>query len=430
MNQTAPRIHPALFENPQGKHRFFLARQPIVDRNRELVAYELLFRLTEAGPANVTDDIMATASVICHATELGLANVIGQYRGYINVDASALMSDFIRVLPHGQIVLEVLETVEVTDEIIQRVQHLSEAGFTFALDDVVAESEAVRRLLPFVDIIKCDVCMISDRELERLSRRFISAGKTLLAEKVETPEKFEQCLALGFDYFQGNFLAKPMIMTGTKRSPSAVTVMQLMTQILSHADADSLAHVIEQDSALKECLLELVARADFAGGHPVASIREALRLMGRRRLHRWLQIMLYAQTGQPGRSASPLLAKAAARGRLMELLAARLHPGERRIGDAAFTTGVMSLMDRLFGLPLGEMLTKLPADEGMRQALLKRHGTFGDMLRLVECLDEDSDQCDQIHVLLERLHLEPEDLYTLQVQAYEWSDRIAGLRAG
>jgi c-di-GMP phosphodiesterase len=425
MNHSAPRVHPALYHSSEVRQPFFLARQPIVDRNRELAAYELLFRLTEAGPANVTDDIMATASVICHASELGLANVLGQYRGFINVDASALMSDFIRVLPREKIVLEVLETVEVNEEIVQRIRHLIEAGYSFALDDVVAESDDVQRLLPYVDIIKVDVYAVSNQELERLSQRFLSAGKMLLAEKVESAEKFEQCLALGFDYFQGNFLAKPVVMKGMKLSPSAVTVMQLMTQILSHADADTLAKVIECDAALKESLLDLARRSEVAGAHGVVTIRDALRLMGRRRLHRWLQIMLYAQTGQPGRAASPLLAKAAARGRLMELLAARLHPGERRTGDKAFTIGTVSLMESLFDMPMSKLLTQLPADAAMRSALLERKGDFGDMLRLVECLEEENTECNEIGFLLRRLNLESEDLYVLQLQAFEWSDRIS-----
>ncbi|NEX59860.1 EAL and HDOD domain-containing protein [Noviherbaspirillum galbum] len=450
MKQSAARIPDALHVVSQEREQFFLARQPIVDRGRELVAFELLFRRAEAGPADVTDDIMATASVISHASELGLVNVIGGKLGFINVDASALMSDFIRVLPPSKFVLEILETVDVTDAIVERVRHLIEAGYTFALDDVVAESEPVRRLLPLADIIKCDVCAVSSQELDRLSRRFMAAGKSLLAEKVETPEKFEQCLALGFDFFQGNFLARPVVMTGTKVAPSAATVLQLMTQILSHADADTLAQVIERDPALRESLLDLARRAEPAGAAQVRSIGEALRLMGRRRLHRWLQIMLYAQTGQPGRAASPLVAKAAARGRLMELLAARLHPGDRAAGDTAFTAGALSLMHILFDMPVQRILPRLPANQALRDALTARQGEFGTMLRLVESLDESGNDgvdgggndngkasgndgghggnrhhCDRLQALLDSLGLASEDLYALQVQAYEWSDRIA-----
>ncbi len=124
-------------------HDFFLARQPILNREQELIGYELLFRNAAFGPANVNDDVSATASVIAHASELGLNNVIGNLHGFINVDATVLMSDFINFLPTDKVVLEILETVKVTPELVKRVSELVRAGYVFALDDVIAESEDI-----------------------------------------------------------------------------------------------------------------------------------------------------------------------------------------------------------------------------------------------------------------------------------------------
>ena len=117
------------------------------------MGYELLFRNAAFGPADVSDDVAATASVIAHASELGLNNVIGSLHGFINVDATVLMSDFINFLPADKVVLEILETVKVTSELIKRITELARAGYVFALDDVVAESDDIAQLLPLVKII-------------------------------------------------------------------------------------------------------------------------------------------------------------------------------------------------------------------------------------------------------------------------------------
>ena len=109
LNQHLPDDHPRVKE-------FFLARQPILNSEQDLVAYELLFRRASSGPANVVDDLAATASVIAHASELGIDNVIGNSLGFFNVDATVLMCDFVNFLPSDKVVLEILETVEITHE--------------------------------------------------------------------------------------------------------------------------------------------------------------------------------------------------------------------------------------------------------------------------------------------------------------------------
>jgi EAL and modified HD-GYP domain-containing signal transduction protein len=128
---------------------FFLARQPILNRGQRLVAYELLFRDAGArNAASVTDDAEATATVIAHASELGMAQVVGDQMAFVNVDAIGLMSDFIRFLPHDKVILEILETVKATPEVLDRVRELKQAGFKFALDDVIGQSDDVQKFQP------------------------------------------------------------------------------------------------------------------------------------------------------------------------------------------------------------------------------------------------------------------------------------------
>lgn len=424
MDDFAPDISPDVSSQAQRIKEFFLGRQPILNREQELIAYELLFRSAAAGPADVTDDLSATAAVIAHASELGMDNVIGASLGFVNVDAEVLLSDFVQFLPKEKVMLEILETVEVTDRIVARVRELAHDGYRFALDDVIADSDGVQKLLPLVEVIKIDIDGMRQERLIELSDRFRGAGKKLLAEKVENLEQFEACLALGFDYFQGYYFAKPVVLTGKKLSPSQMAIMRLMAQILSDAEGVEIERSIKQDASLSLTLLRLMNASAMGGTQRIDSIGQALLMLGRRQLQRWLQILLYAHPGKSG-AASPLLALAASRGRLLELLATKVRPGNRSAADLAFTVGIMSLMDALFGLPMEKILDELSIVDDVRQALLYREGFYGDMLKLVENVEQIKECGPWAASLLKKLGLSSEDFYALQVSAFEWSDNVS-----
>jgi EAL and modified HD-GYP domain-containing signal transduction protein len=165
LSQHLPDDHPRVKE-------FFLARQPILCSSQNLVAYELLFRRASTGPANVVNDLSATASVIAHASELGIGNVIGNALGFFNVDAAVLMCDFVNFLPCDKVVLEILETVQVTPELVARVTELAKQGFTFALDDVISHSEELQPLMPLVKIIKIDITGMDKAQMTQLALHF------------------------------------------------------------------------------------------------------------------------------------------------------------------------------------------------------------------------------------------------------------------
>jgi len=411
---------------PYRARDFFLARQPILDRRQELFAFELLFRAAAAGPANVTNDLSATASVIAHAAELGMGNVIGSSLGFINVNAEVLLSDFIHFLPKDRVVLEILETVEVDERIIARVEELAAAGFAIALDDVVAESPNVQKLLPLADIIKVDISGLSDERVAALGRKFKQAGKRLLAEKVETPEQFQHCLDNDFDYFQGYYFARPTVLAGRRLTPSQIAIMRLMTQLASNAELSAIERGIKQDASLGMSLLRLVNAPSAGVSEQIHSLGHALKLLGRQQIQRWLQILLYAESDKSRGAASPLLALATTRGRLLELIAETIRPGDAGMAGTAFTVGILSLMDALFGSPMEEILRQLSVGDEVRRALLERSGIYGDMLRLAECIEKIDTACPQLAPLLERLGLSAEQLYALQVSAFEWSDAVSG----
>lgn len=192
----------------------FLGRQPILDRNHRPVAYELLFRASPNDDvAHVSDDAQATRWVIDRAfRQLGIRTVVGRSRAFVNLCAESLISPMIEALPREQVVLEILETVEVDARIVRRCRDLKAKGYRLALDDVSCYSDACEALLGLIDIIKIDVLLVEPGALASLVRRLRSYDTRLLAEKVDSRERARECLALGFDLFQGFFFGRPVML--------------------------------------------------------------------------------------------------------------------------------------------------------------------------------------------------------------------------
>lgn len=188
----------------------FVARQPILDRQRNIVAYELLFRDDGSGEARITDGARATAQVIARVFgRLGLPSVVGGRTAFVNLDTETLLSRGIERLPKRGTVLELLETIDVDDAVIHRCTELKHLGYRLALDDFCALSPQYEPLLKLVDIVKIDVLQVDDAALERLVRRLRLYPTRLLAEKVDTIERARRCVALGFDLYQGFLFGRP-----------------------------------------------------------------------------------------------------------------------------------------------------------------------------------------------------------------------------
>jgi EAL and modified HD-GYP domain-containing signal transduction protein len=403
-------------------NHFFLARQPILNRSQRLVAYELLYRNADSHDVEVTDGAAATASVIAHASELGMQKVVGEQLAYVNVDTAGLMSDFIHFLPNDKVILEVLESVDATPDVVARVTELKRAGYKFALDDVVGASDSLAKLQPLMDVIKIDIQGMRREVLEELARSLKNPRQKLLAEKVETHEQFRHCMDLGFEYFQGYYFARPVILSGKKIAPSQMAVMHLLDLLASDADQRDIERSIKLDPLITLNLLRLVNTPAVGARFRINSVGHALIVLGRRQLQRWLQILLYVK-GQ--HYDSPLLQMATARGKTMENLLEHRRPGERIGADIGFTVGIMSLMDTLFSVAMPEILDSVNVLDDVRAALLHRTGDYGNVLRLIELVEQAGDG-PELTDLLHRLGVAPSALYASQLAAYDWINGFAG----
>ncbi len=416
-------------DRPQAESTaIFLARQPILGRNRERVAYELLFRDSQqAAGAEFPDAATATARVIVHAVlNMGTASVLGGARGFVNCDHEMLSGEAVEVLSPEHFVLEVLETVP--DWAAERCRELAKLGFELALDDYTPEDPR-QDLLAICDYVKVDLPGVSAARLPALVRDLRRDGKRLVAEKVETEEEFQRCRELGFDLFQGYYFAKPTTLTGKSFDPDAAALLGVFRDLSQDVDFDSLEAHFKRHPQLGINLLRLVNSAGMATRNKIASLRHALVFLGRIQLRRWVLLMLYAGDRKDIRS-NPLLELAAIRGRLLELLvpACRNRPEpSAHVGDGAFLAGMLSLADSLLGGGPDLVLEELRVELEIRDAVLERSGLLGSLLSAVESLE--NGRFTELSARLGDLGISDEQLAHAQREAYLWIQSLdAGVR--
>lgn len=347
----------------------FVARQPIFKRNKEVFAYELLFR---SGLTNYFDPLQdgeeATSKVITNSFLLiGIPTITEGKKAFINFSEEMLLKGYPSLFSKEITVVEVLETVGATPEVIAACGKLVEAGYVLALDDFLYEDRFVP-LIKLARIIKFDIRQMSFTELERQAKVVSRYNVKLLAEKIETFEEFEAVKKLGFDLFQGYFFSRPHIMEGRDIPGSKLHYLQVL-KIIQDEDYDfaELAKFVSRDVSLAYKLLKYVNSAYFARRQKLDSIEMVVAMLGQLTLRKWLSLMMlsYLAADKP----SELLRLAAFRGSFCELIAGQLL--DRRSEAGMFhTAGMFSLLPAMLDKDMAEILPELALPGNLQEALL------------------------------------------------------------
>lgn len=402
------------------EENYLIGRQPILNRNEEIVAYELLFRSAGSREAaTVTDASQATASVIINTLSgFGLEQILGPHLGFINLDLELLMSDSLHILPKERVVLELLETLQVTPDLVERCRLLKEAGFVLALDDHEF-SPLYQELYTIVDIVKIDLVQTPVPDLAGMIERFRPYPIKMLAEKVETRDDYLACRDLGFEYFQGYYFAKPSVLEKKRIDEAGSTLLRLMRLLTEDAEVPAIEQAFRESPGLTYKLLLLVNSVALGMRGKIQNVRHAVGILGRQQIKRWVQLALFASDDSRG-SENPLVEMAAVRAAFMEQLATRL-PCMRDNHDApeqAFMTGILSLLETIYDISMDEILASLNLSEEVMAALTTRSGIYGRLLEAAEL----AEQMDFRPVVsrLEELGLSREDVQAAQVKAYHW----------
>jgi len=412
---------PALSHDAIPTEELLLGRQPIVDRDGRMFAFELLFRSERINRARPSDDVMATRQVLRHVfAELGVDKALGPYRGFVNCDERMLlMPGALDVLPSERVVIEILESVAPTPEVLDRLTALKSAGFALALDDYRGPCPA-DAFLDLVDYVKVDLPRIAPEALAALVAQLRSRPARIVAEKVQLRREAEQCRSIGVDFFQGYFFARPVILEGRKLTLPQLALLRLLNLLLTDADTSAIVDELKHQPGLSLNLLRIANSAAASLKSTVHSIAQAVVIIGRRPLCQWVQLLLYTDSSSGGGGVgSPLLQLAATRGRLMERLAETLHRGNTVYAEHAFMVGILSLMPTVFGVAFADILPALPLPAEVERALVARDGSLGALLGHVEALESD-----RLDASVLPRGLDAATMTRLLVDAMSWANRI------
>ncbi len=414
-------------ESPMDKktelNEIFLGRQPILDVKQEIVGYELLFRSSDLNRSVFDCQDLASASVIANAlASFGLHEVLGNKSGFINVTEEVLLSETIELLPRGQIVLELLETMPLNEINHKRALALKAQGFRLALDDHIYASTN-ESFYHFIDIVKINLLETPNEMLREMVEKFRDYPVTLLAECVETMDAFVECRELGFELFQGYFFARPVVLKRKAPDISKIGMLKLLESLREDMDIEDIENVFRNYPDLSYNLIKLVNSVNVGLREKIKNLRHAIMILGLDKLRRWVQLAIYASSENGGIN-NPLLEMAAVRGRFMEYLI-MLRYGVPRSSEAveeAFMAGIMSLMDVLLESSMEQILKELNLSDAITEALLNREGELGGLLALAETLEMVN--FGEVQTLVEATNIPLARLLEAQLDAYKWRSSL------
>lgn len=397
----------------------FLARQPIVDAEHRLFAYELLFRQSmSAVSAQITSQLQAGVEIISNTLCLGPDWLLQGKLAFINLDEATLMSDFVCLLPPRHVVYEILETVAVTPVLIARIRELRQLGYRFALDDFVCLDE-YRPLLPMVDFVKLDVLeQPPEKTAEIIAHIRLNFTGRFIAEKVESREMFDLCRNCGIEYFQGYYFAHPENLASKTIQPGQLAVLELMNKVRACEDLAEIEEPLRRNAALTLRLLRYANSAASGLQQHVHTVRQALTQIGLKTLYRWLALLLI--TANPTPTNALAARTAVTRGRICELLGRSRFNGQAQ--DELFITGLFSLAEPLMEIPLARLLEFLPMPDPIVQALVHQTGPYAPFLKLAEA-SERSD-FEKIARYAGEIASSPEEVNLVQLQSLAWAEEL------
>lgn len=394
----------------------YIARQPIVDTNKALFAYELLFRDGEDNCfPNISPDEATSRILTSSHLSLGLEEVTRGHTAFINFHKDTLLYRFPTSLDPTNVVIEVVETVDVTPQLIDACKHIRGLGYTIALDDYDLDPKW-QPFLPFTGIVKFDLTTVTDEQLRDVIPKLKQERIKLVAEKVETLEQFEKYKALGFDYFQGYFFAKPEIIKHRQLSSSKITLLELMAASFTNEfDIDKINRIMERDVSLTYMLLRFINNPTMNKRNKISSLRHALNFMGEVEVKKFIALLVLANLG--AEQPSEIIQMSLVRAKFCELVSIVLKAQENP--PTGFLTGLLSLLDTIMHQPMDDLMGRIPISDNVKLALCGSQNLLHDCLMMVKFFEQGNWQA--LKNLAQKYDLKQTLLHNLYNEAIKWA---------
>jgi len=382
----------------------FIARQPIFNKKEEVFGYELLYRINEQSTQfEGFSSQSATATVINGLFIHGLEKIINQKKAFINFDADVLNADFFHLIKPEYLVIEILEDVEITDQLINRVKEIKNEGYKIALDDFV-ESYSDYPLIEYADIIKFDIRETPLETIKHEVRKAKRDRKILLAEKIETRQEYNIAISMGFQLFQGYFFSKPKIVEGIKGKKSInPNYLQIIDELQSDEPSyQVISEIIERDANLTFKLLRTIDQR--AEKDSIYSIKRALTYLGLKELNYWITLLLMQDMGKD--KPKELLNISLIRSKFAFKISENSDLKKSKL--EASLMGLLSNIDAFLDLPIHDVLKQIKVTQKIKSALLEKTGLLGDLLNLL--ISYEKGEWEEINRLCEKMSVESDQL--------------------
>lgn len=397
----------------------YIARQPILDRQKRLFAYEVLYRssMDNFFPTDMGSD-EATHTVLAHVLfNIGLDTITGSQKALINFPQNHLLQRTPTQLPQKRCIIEILESTLPSPEIFSACRELKELGYTLALDDFDFNEQS-EQLIPWVHIVKVDFQAINrDKLAENMARMQHYSGIAWLAEKIENHEEFQLALGIGFDYFQGYFLNKPEVLKNKTIESSQIILLNLLAEVCRpEIDLKKIEGLIAPDVSLSYKLLRYINSVFYSLVRKVTSVRHALTYLGEYGARQFVSLAATSEMskGKP----SELMRLSMVRAQLCQLVG---ESGNNAIESSQlFLLGLFSMLDAMLDIPMAELTEKMPLTDEVKNALNERKGPLAPYLQAVIAYERGEFQACAEH--LKVLGIAPEAMIDAYLKALAWAD--------
>jgi c-di-GMP-related signal transduction protein len=352
----------------------FIARQPIFDDRLKLFAYELLFRASEKNVFQSRPEASSTV-ILDSVTLFDLQALLGHAKAFINLDEAALQRGAARLLPPDRVVIELLETIVPSPEVIQHCRDLCASGYTLALDDFV-DHPKWEPLLSIAKFLKIDFRASDGDSRRAMAQRFRARGIQLVAEKVETQSEINEARSLGYTFFQGYFFCKPSMVSTRDIPGNKLNYLRLLQAVSSpEFSLDDVENLLKQDPAVIYKLLRYLNSPLLGLRAEVHSVRHAITLLGEVEFRRWVSIV--AIVAMASDKPPELIRTALTRAFFCEEISSPI--GMAPDSSNLFLMGLLSVTDAILDRPIAEILATLPVSPDVRSALCGGTNRFRDV---------------------------------------------------
>lgn len=408
----------------------FIARQPIINHDGDIFAYDLHFSITGDNPISLRASVSTLISTLLNT--YGVRSILGERPGFIQVDHTVLLSDMVQSIPKEHFILSILDSTVLDQQVYRKITNLHDEGYKFALHDITLDSipklKKLKHLFPYITYLKINMKDFSQQYLIKLIEIIEPYSIQMIGTHVDNYNLYGTALSLNFPYVQGNYFSEPESFKHKTQDINTFTIIQLYNMLMSDVEIPELVRMFEIHSDLTLQLLRYINSQHFNLQNQVSSVQQVLTLLGQKALANWLMLLIYGKSINGSKYQSPLQLMVQNRSIVMGKLYKLIVPNANKEQEGkVFFVAIMSLSSAVMSLPLSLILKEMRLSSELIQALLHHEGLLGELLLIAECIERFEVQ--NIQKFIEKHHLNPQSVFSLLRESITSVNKFESLTA-